>query len=152
MAHPGMFSQAYLGQLFMAHQLCRCCVLLTVRRVFNRSVVSFEINNILPKGRMEMNGNDELIIHAINYIREKLKKRPDEVTIANFRTLEAWPKSTSTSTPTTTIIIAHNGHRTDEVLVTKLANIIPLWQTRSQGSYLSIGQEKEALFLHICLG
>ena len=31
-----------------------------------------------------MNGNDELIIHAISYIREKLKKRPDKVTITNF--------------------------------------------------------------------
>ena len=59
-------------------------MLLTVRGVFNRSVVSFEINGILSKGRMEMNGNDELIIHAISYIREKLKKRPDKVTITNF--------------------------------------------------------------------
>lgn len=32
---------------------------------------------------MEMNGNNELIIHAISYIREKLKKRPDKVTITN---------------------------------------------------------------------
>ena len=59
------------------------CVL-TVRRVLNRSAVSFEINDNLSKGRMEMNGNDELIIHAISYIREKLKKRPDKVTITNF--------------------------------------------------------------------
>ena len=59
-------------------------MLLTVRRVLNRSAVSFEINDNLSKGRMEMDGNDELIIHAISYIREKLKKRPDKVTITNF--------------------------------------------------------------------
>ena len=59
-------------------------VLLKVGRVFHCSVVSFKINDILPKGRMELNGEDELIIHAINCIGEKLKKRPDIVTITNF--------------------------------------------------------------------
>ena len=56
----------------------------SVGRVFHSSVVSFETSDILPKGRMEMNGNDELVIHAISFIREKLKKRPDKVTITNF--------------------------------------------------------------------
>ena len=59
-------------------------MLLTVRRVFNRSAVSFGISDNLSKGRMEMNGNDGLIIHAISHFREKLKKRPDKVTITNF--------------------------------------------------------------------
>ena len=56
----------------------------SVGRVIHSSVVSFETSDILPKGRMEMNGNDELVIHAISFIREKLKKRPDKVTITNF--------------------------------------------------------------------
>ena len=40
-----------------------------IGRVFQRSIVRFRINDILPKGRVEMNGKDKLIIHAISYIR-----------------------------------------------------------------------------------
>ena len=97
-------------------------MLLTVGRVLRRSVVSFKINDILPKGRTEINGNDELIIHGINYIREKLKKRPDKITSTNF---------------------VHSRHGLSHSVV---ADVMAQLETKG---VIFRSQEKEVLFIHI---
>ena len=72
---------------------------------------------------MEMNGNDELIIHAISYIRGKLKKKPDKFAITN---------------------VVHSRHGLSHTVAADI-----MAQLEARGVILRKVKKKEALFLHI---